>query len=346
MQHRARPSPLLGSEEASIASHNVSSNLGKHAPEQDAGWRPFFILFFITFCTCAGVYFALSPFFGVPMHSSTANKHHEIHISDCCRGTPNLELWGPVARSGENHVFNSSFHCCNSCKEMCLDDGPCLCNSWVFCSDSEKCGNMFGQCWLKMQEDPLNPNVRDSSPSSMWTSGLIYGKDVGIIAFGTKHGNLRIKLLPECAPKSVAYVLEMLKDNRCSGSSYYYRAESRGTIWNELGDRSNQSSIGPPYGLVQGYLENPCSTFKGIEQEACPKVRRGAVGWIANGPDFFISLANHNEWYPKYTVFGLVLSEDLHILEKLVELPTTPSIWEGVHVSLLNQYVNIKVKKI
>lgn len=339
MQHRPRPSSLLGFEGAS------APRSSKHTSDQEAGWRPFLILSAITFSTCLAVYFALSPFF---LPSSSAFSHLDLletHISQCCRGTPHQELWGRVAREGIGHSFNSSLHCCNACKAMCSDDGPCLCNSWVFCSDEKKCGSKFGECWLKMQEDPLKPDVQDSSPTSMWTSGLIYGKDVGIIALETEHGSVRIKLLPECAPKSVAYVLELLKSRRCTGS-HYYRAESRGSLWDESGNRASQSVTGPPYALVQGSLEAQCSRFIEIEKEACPNIRRGTVGWIGSGPDFFISLANHDEWYPKYTVFAHVLPADLPLVEKLVNLPTISQVWEGVSVSSLNQSVNIRLKRV
>ncbi|MCO5603321.1 hypothetical protein L7F22_057470 [Adiantum nelumboides] len=343
MQHRTRPSPLLGFEEGTAAATRSGSI--KHASDQEAGWRPFLVLSAITFATCLAVYLALSPFFTAFSSRHGIFDPHETHISQCCRGTSHLELWGRVARSGDSHIFNSSVHCCNACKSMCSDEGPCLCNSWVFCSDSEKCGDKFGQCWLKMQGDPLSPDVQDSASTSMWTSGLVYGKDIGIVALETEHGSVRVKLLPECAPKSVAYVLERLKNERCTGG-YYYRAESRGSIWDELGNPSDKSTTGPPYGLVQGSLENHCSPFKGIETEACPNIRRGTVGWIGNGPDFFISLANHEEWYPKYTVFAHVLLADIPLVEKLVGLPTITSVWEGIQVSVLNESVSIRIKRI
>eukprot|EP00250_Pteridium_aquilinum_P033094 c5193_g1_i1 orf=169-1203(-) len=343
MQHRAHasqgPAPFSGFDSA------TAPRTGKYASDQEAGWRPFLILTAITVSTCLAVYFALSPFFAASSHtSSLLDLPQETHVSQCCRGTQHQELWGRVVRAGNGHMFNSSKHCCNACKAMCSDDGLCLCNSWVFCGDTKKCGTKFGECWLKMQEDPLNPDVQDSSLNSMWTSGLIYGKDVGIIALETEHGIIRIKLLPECAPVSVAYVLELLKIRRCSGS-HYYRAESRGSIWDGLGNRANQTSTGPPYALVQGSLEAQCLPFKGIEKEACPNIRRGTVGWIGNGPDFFISLANHDEWYPKYTVFAHVLPVDFPLVEKLVLLPTVASVWEGVSVSVLNQSVNIRLKR-
>jgi len=38
------------------------------------------------------------------------------------------------------------------------------------------------QCWLKKQQDALNPDRRDSGDLVMWTSGLVFRKgEVGIL---------------------------------------------------------------------------------------------------------------------------------------------------------------------
>lgn len=62
----------------------------------------------------------------------------------CCRGIENLELWGPAVKWGTNFKFNSSEECCKACKAMCTD-GPCLCDTWVFCGNQEACGSKFGE---------------------------------------------------------------------------------------------------------------------------------------------------------------------------------------------------------
>lgn len=206
------------------------------------------------------------------------------------------------------------------------------------------CKDKFGECWLKMQEDALVPDVQDSNRDVMWTSGLLYGKDMGIVALETEFGSIRIKLLPEYAPMSVAYLLELLKLRHCAGC-HFYRAEGRGGIWDVAGDRVNQSYAGPPYALVQGSLEVEAMPFKEIPNEACPTITRGTVGWIEGGPDFFISLANHEEWYHKYTVFARVLPVDMQLVEKLVDLPTTMSVWNGVRVSVLTNFVKLRLKR-
>ena len=66
--------------------------------------------------------------------------------NECCRGIEHLELWGDAVKWGSEFKVNSSDECCKACKEMCKgDDGPCLCDSWVFCGNREACGSRFGE---------------------------------------------------------------------------------------------------------------------------------------------------------------------------------------------------------
>ena len=65
---------------------------------------------------------------------------------ECCRGTENLELWGAAMKWGSEFKFNSSEECCKACKAMCTgNDGPCLCDTWVFCGNRQTCGSKFGE---------------------------------------------------------------------------------------------------------------------------------------------------------------------------------------------------------
>lgn len=80
--------------------------------------------------------------------------------------------------------------------------------------------------------------------------------------------------------------------------------------------------------------------------EVCPTIRRGSVAWIGSGPDFFISLANHNEWKKAYTVFGSVLPEDLEIVEKIAQLPTQLEVWSNINVSVLEKPISLQVQRI
>uniref|UniRef100_A0A2P2J5T9 Uncharacterized protein MANES_01G089800 n=1 Tax=Rhizophora mucronata TaxID=61149 RepID=A0A2P2J5T9_RHIMU len=155
---------------------------------------------------------------------------------ECCRGIEKLELWGPAVKWGSEFKFNSSEECCEACKAMCTgNDGPCLCDSWVFCGNKEACGSKFGECWLKKQKDTLAPEQQEAGDSVIWTSGLIFGKGEGIVGLQTEYGTLHIKLFPDCAPHSVAYILELLPLHHCAGCQFY-RAESRGQSWDSEGN--------------------------------------------------------------------------------------------------------------
>jgi cyclophilin family peptidyl-prolyl cis-trans isomerase len=80
--------------------------------------------------------------------------------------------------------------------------------------------------------------------------------------------------------------------------------------------------------------------------EACPIIRRGSVAWIGSGPEFFISLANHQEWKNAYTVFGSVLPEDMEIAERIAQLPSKPDVWNNINVSVLEKPVSLSLRRI
>ena len=107
-----------------------------------------------------------------------------------------------------------------------------------------------------------------------------------------------------------------------------------------------QAAFGPPYGLVQGVLEAQGTTFKAIPIEDCPILKRGSVAWVGSGPAFFISLANHVEWGNAHTVFGSVLPEDMHLVERIASLPTTPDVWNNVNVTVLDKPVPLFLRRI
>ncbi|KAG9452538.1 hypothetical protein H6P81_005442 [Aristolochia fimbriata] len=265
--------------------------------------------------------------------------------AECCRGVENLELWGDAVRWGTDFKLKASHECCRACKAMCDGSTPCLCDSWVFCGDREKCGPRFGECWLKKQKDPLNPEIKESSADVMWTSGLIFGNGEGFIALETEYGKLHIRLLPDCAPHAVAYILELLEARFCTGCRFY-RAEGRGSSWNSEGYHIADAPFGPPFALIQGTLENQGTSFKGFPKEACPPIERGSVAWIGSGPDFLISLAKHDEWKNTYTVFGSLLPEDIEIAEKIAQLPTKKDIWNTVQVAVLEKPVSFSLRRV
>ncbi|RRT64883.1 hypothetical protein GW17_00012027 [Ensete ventricosum] len=116
--------------------------------------RPFWILVAAVLVSCPLAYLALST--ALRQHESRFSSHSYDGAGqegrgaasgdeDCCRGREHLELWGAAIKWGTDHKFNSSRDCCRACKSMCGEDGPCLCNSWVFCGDRERCGDRFGE---------------------------------------------------------------------------------------------------------------------------------------------------------------------------------------------------------
>ncbi|KAG8380538.1 hypothetical protein BUALT_Bualt06G0026000 [Buddleja alternifolia] len=298
------------------------------------------------------VYIFMSSVMSSPPPSSSSlsfnskTKGEESEFGGCCKGIEKLELWGAAVKWGTEFKFNSSEQCCKACKDMCRgNDGPCLCDSWVFCGNKVACGDKFGECWLKKQKDVLVPDKQETGNKIMWTSGLIFGRGEGIVGLETEYGTLHIKLLPDCSPKSVVYILELLALRHCAGC-YFYRAEGRGQSWDVKGSHIKDASFGPPFALIQGTLEAQGTTFNPIQTEHNPTIRRGSVAWAGSGPEFFISLANHEEWKNSYTVFGSVLPEDMVIAEKIAELPTNAEVWNNINVSVLEKNVPLRFQRI
>ncbi|KAB2056112.1 hypothetical protein E1A91_A11G084200v1 [Gossypium mustelinum] len=292
------------------------------------------VLFLIAAISCCMAYYSFSVSLKgnsdtifVGSSESWRGNEEEREGDGCCRGVEHLELWGDAMKWGSDFKLNSSEECCRACKEMCEgDDGPCLCDSWVFCGNKQDCGSRFGECWLKKQKDALDPDWRDSGDNVIWTSGLVFGKGEGIIKLKTEHGIVNVKLLSL---------------QHCAGCQFY-RAESRGNSWDLQGNHIEHAPYGPPYALIQGTVDAYGTVFKDIPQEACPTIRRGSIAWVGSGPDFFISLANHHEWKKAYTVFGQVLPEDMEIVEKISQLPTIPDVWSNVKVAVLERPVPLR----
>ncbi|XP_028772894.1 uncharacterized protein LOC114730039 [Neltuma alba] len=330
----------------------------RNEPELTVSTR--LILLMVCLVSCGMVYAFVTSVLAISGGSSSGSSSDSIALADqdgataradqghggCCRGIDNLELWGAAVKWGSEFKFNNSEDCCNACKSMCTGkDGPCLCDTWVFCGNRETCGSKFGECWLKKQKDSLAPERQGGKDIVGWTSGIIYGKGEGIIGLETEYGTLHIKLFPDCAPHSVAYILELLALSHCAGC-HFYRAESRGESWDSAGNHIENAVFGPPYGLVQGVLEAQGTTFKGIPIEDCPIIKRGSVAWVGSGPAFFISLANHVEWGNSHTVFGSVFPEDMHIVERIATLPTTSDVWNNVNVTVLEKLVPLFLRRI
>ncbi|XP_008244466.1 PREDICTED: uncharacterized protein LOC103342610 [Prunus mume] len=331
--------------------------MGRRQNDPEATHCSPLVLLLVGLASCALVYAALCVVLK-PNEASSFSELESLELVEegggvgvegesggCCRGTENLELWGAAVKWGSEFKLDSSEQCCKACKAMCTGtDGPCLCDSWVFCGNKEACGSKFGECWLKKQKDTLAPERQEVGETVSWTSGLIFGRGEGIVGLETKYGTLHIKLLPDCAPHSVAYILELLALRHCAGCQFY-RAERRGSSWDSEGNHIKNAPFGPPFALVQGTLDAQGVIFKKIPTEVCPTIRRGSVAWIGSGPEFFISLANHEEWKKEYTVFASVLPEDMNIAEKIAQLPTTADVWNSINVSVLEKPVPLFLRR-
>ncbi|GAA0141249.1 hypothetical protein LIER_02436 [Lithospermum erythrorhizon] len=322
------------------------------ATEATTKWAPLFLLF-LGLLSVSGIYMFMST---VSNHG-TGNGSKIGVVSDlegekreekgsCCRGVESLELWGSAVKWGSDFKLNSAQDCCKACKEMCSgNDGPCLCDSWVFCGNKEACGEKFGECWLKKQKDSMIPDQREAGDGNMWTSGIVFGEGEGIVGLETKYGTIHIKLLPDYSLHSVFYILELLKLRSCPGC-HFYRSEGRGKSWDSQGNHIKDTSFGPPFALIQGTLDARGLAFNKIPRQTCSFIRRGSVAWVESGPEFFISLANHDEWENSYTVFGSVLPEDMKIADKIAKLPTLSEVWNGINVSVLDKPVSMKFHKV
>ncbi|GMH09283.1 hypothetical protein Nepgr_011124 [Nepenthes gracilis] len=332
--------------------------MGRKPIDSDPSRWAFQALLFLALASCTVAYMVFSVLFrpgSILSNSDSGSPALEETVGGsvlqrengrCCGGIPNLELWGAAVKWGTEFKSNYSEECCKACKALCTgNQGPCLCDSWVFCGNREACGSKFGECWLKKQKDSLAPERRDAGTEVMWTSGLIFGKGEGIVGMETEQGTLHLKLFPDCAPHSVAYILELLGLRHCAGC-HFYRAEGRGSSWDANGNHIKDASFGPPFALIQGTLEAQGMKFRRIPTEVCPMIRRGAVAWVASGPEFFISLANHEEWNEAYTVFGSILPEDMEIAEKIARLPTKSQIWNNINVSVLEEPVPLLIRRI
>ncbi|XP_022924407.1 uncharacterized protein LOC111431919 [Cucurbita moschata] len=319
--------------------------MGRRQSDAERGVCALAIIFLMGISSCIMVFHfligAIRPS-AVEVSSTSDLVKNEEH-EECCRGTDHVELWGGAVKWGANFKFNSSRECCLACKAMCEDQrGRCLCDSWVFCGDSKICGSRFGECWLKKQKDIMNPERRESGGQVGWTSGLVFGRKQGIVRVETEYGSFRMKLFPDCAPHSVNFILELLALG-CVGCQFH-RAESRGSFWFSNGDHVENAPYGPPFALIQGTLEAHGIVFEENPKEYCPTIRRGSVAWVDSGPEFFISLANHDEWRKAHTVFGSVLPEDMEIVEKIAQLPTKSEVWQNVDVSVLEKPIPLQLK--
>lgn len=125
--------------------------MGRRQTDSELGGCALFLLLITGAISCFMVYQSFSFFFRPSSPISDSRVAESIKSGnrengDCCRGTRHLELWGDAVKWGSDFKVNSSRECCMACKAMCGgSDGPCLCNSWVFCGDKRACTTKFGE---------------------------------------------------------------------------------------------------------------------------------------------------------------------------------------------------------
>ena len=142
--------------------------MGRKHNDQSSTLYNRLILLLVCFGSCGLVYVLLSAVLTSTRTSSISEFQSSLALvgdsgvaaenggGGCCRGIENLELWGAAVKWGSDFKFNSSKGCCNACKSMCTGkDGPCLCDTWVFCGNREACGSKFGEVKLFFQAPSL-----------------------------------------------------------------------------------------------------------------------------------------------------------------------------------------------
>eukprot|EP00798_Chlamydomonas_sp_ICE-L_P014732 gene14732-20776_t len=124
---------------------------------------------------------------------------------------------------------------------------------------------------------------------------------------------MQIKITPrvDLAPKYVAHLVNKARqEGGCGKNCMIYRHEPVPENWGV------NRFYGPPYALLQGVLGDPPKVP--MDFEGSPVVRQGDVCQIGNTENFYIALADHNEWMGAFTVWGHVGNITSRFLEKEV----------------------------
>lgn len=127
------------------------TQMGRRQTDSELGRCALLALLFLGATSCCVVYTLLSAGLRRTPTSSVLDSIESGDVlgreeAQCCRGIEHLELWGDAVKWGADFKVNSSEECCRACKAMCSGvDGPCLCDSWVFCGNREACGAKFGE---------------------------------------------------------------------------------------------------------------------------------------------------------------------------------------------------------
>uniref|UniRef100_A0A6N2MXP6 Uncharacterized protein n=1 Tax=Salix viminalis TaxID=40686 RepID=A0A6N2MXP6_SALVM len=96
---------------------------------------------------------------------------------------------------------------------------------------------------LHAQEMAATEDHHAQEMAEMAAAAALHAREMdaaGIVGFETQYGTFHVKLLPDCAPHSISYVLELLASRHCVGC-HFYRAESRGKSWDLEGNHIEHS---------------------------------------------------------------------------------------------------------
>lgn len=136
-----------------------------------------------------------------------------------CHIAWNIDYWGDPLVWGDTHLTDTAADCCAACHAHQqaaarggLDQGTnsTACNTWSHCSDKDKCGDRYRQCWLKHL--PALPPPDGQGTPSVFSSGLVYdSSDAWLAPYDSKTrltlrfqmGEVEVELLPDLAPASV-----------------------------------------------------------------------------------------------------------------------------------------------
>jgi cyclophilin family peptidyl-prolyl cis-trans isomerase len=130
-----------------------------------------------------------------------------------------------------------------------------------------------------------------------------------VIALETTKGTIEFETYPEEAPRTVAQIVRLVKQNFYNGQRFHRADMAFGLI--QIGDPQSRN-------LLMQEWWGRAGSGKPIGMAEITKKRRhvrGAVGMAYPGTDarsadsqFFIDTKPHPEWDAKYTVFGRVIT--------------------------------------
>mmetsp|Transcript_4468 Transcript_4468/g.6034 ORF Transcript_4468/g.6034 Transcript_4468/m.6034 type:complete len:232 (-) Transcript_4468:87-782(-) len=133
--------------------------------------------------------------------NSKSNKQTVPHHEKECHMFENTDFDGYAVIWGSQNLKESAAECCQSCKDYVpVPPSYYPCNIWVWCGHGDGCfapaaGEFkYGQCWLKYQDSPENPQVNmkgDYSPqyrashhtaprAVQWTAGVVVGTGIQV----------------------------------------------------------------------------------------------------------------------------------------------------------------------